>query len=206
MNSKTPTKKPLFPDGSELYIGLVAGGVLGLILLFYGFPIWSYLLAAVFAFFFCIFSIQFWTEDDRQYWRGINVKREIEEILEDVEAGRVLKPEASYHIESGVKNARLIIGELMKQKPTRMYGGMFELAPYVRKLEPVYWEYLDIQDYPSKAGEEYAELMQKAEEAFEGFEEQMRRMLVRVNKGDIFNMTVSAELLRSLRNLLSTSE
>lgn len=198
-------KKPLLPDGSEVYIGLVAAGALGLVLLLNDYPMWSYVLAAVFTFLACVIGFQIWNEDDRQYWKGIALSRELSKALEGFDPAYVRDRVAWKHIKAGVQNAKLILEELLKKSPTRMYGGMATLAPHVRKAALLFDEYVDVQDNPAKVGGRYDEVMQLSNEGFEGFDEEMARLLVQVNKDDILNLTTSAEILRSLRNLLSGS-
>lgn len=196
-------KKPLLPDGSEVYIGLVVGGVLGVVLFLLDFPFLSYFFAAILACLFCVFGIQFWTEDDRQYWRGRALMDKLERQLQSIHPEAVKDAESRTHIRNGLANIRAIFGELLKKSPTIMYGGVTQVEPNVRYLATAFDEYVDLQNYPRKAGDKYGELMLHSQQAFDGFDQETSRMLERVNQDDILNLTVSTELLRSLRNLLS---
>lgn len=204
MNQRKP---PLLPDGSEFHIGLLVAAAIGLYMVFNNYPMWSYLLAVSATFLGCVYGIQIWSEDDRQYWKAMRLRGELTQLLDHIrrDTKGVRSAEARKNITSGLADAHLIIGELLKQKPTRLYGGLTQLAPHIRRMFPVVSEYVDIQDHPGKAGAKRDDLMRKAEQGFQGFREEMARMLARVNGGDIFDLTTNAELLRSLRNLLGQS-
>lgn len=199
--------KPKLPDGIELYIGFGVATIIGLYMLVHDYPMWSYLLAVAIAFLGCVYGIQIWSEDDRQYWKAMRVRVELEKSLAVIAryARDLRNTNAKQNVIQGVEDARLIIDELLKQKPTRMYGGLTQLAPHIRRMLMIE-EYVDIQDHPRKGGPKRIELMQKAEQGFQGFREEMTRMLERVNAGDVFNLTTNAELLRSLRNLLGQNK
>lgn len=205
--NKKQRKRPLLPDGSELYIGFVIAAIIGLVMVRNDYPMWSYLLAVVVAFLGCVYGIQIWSEDDRQYWKAMQLKDELTGNLDRIVyfARQVRNTTAQKYVTTGVGNARLIIAELLKQKSTRMYGGLSQLAPHVRRMLMIE-EYVDIQDFPSKAGSKRPQLMQEAEQGFEGFGEEMARMLERVNAGDVFSLSTNAVLLRSLRDLLGQNK
>ena len=201
--------KPMLPDGSELYIGFGIATAIGLYMFWNNYPMWSYLLAVAVAFLGCVYGIQIWSEDDRQYWKAMQLKDELTQTLDRIVffARDVLDAAAQQNVRTGVAYARLIIAELLKQKSTRMYGGLSQLAPHVRRMCLIE-EYVDIQNYPRKAGAsaKRAELMRNTEQGFEGFGEEMARMLERVNAGDVFSLSTNAVLLRSLRNLLGQNK
>ncbi len=202
--NKKQRKRPLLPDGSEVYIGVGVAIVIGLFMVWNDYPMWSYLLAVGVAFLGCVYGIQLWSEDDRQYWKAMQLKDELTQMLDSIErfARQIQSTTTRQDVNTGVNDARLIVDELLTKKATRMYGGLTQVEPHVRRMRVMIEAYIDIKEYPRKAGDKRAELMQKAEQGFQGFCDEMSRMLERVNSGDVFNLTTNAELLRSLRNLL----
>lgn len=197
-------KRPWLPDGSELWIGIGGAAAIGFYMVMSDYPMWSYLVAVAVAFLGCVYGVQLWSEDDRQYWKAMRLNDDLDQLLENIMfyAKQIRDSNAKHNVTTGVNDARLIMGELLKKKATRMYGGLTQLEPHVRRMRIMIEEYIDIQDHPRKAGSKWSELMQKAEQGCQGFCEEMARMLERVNAGDVFNLTTNAELLRSLRNLL----
>lgn len=197
---------PILPDGSEIYIAAVVSLGVGLSLFVFNYPMWAYVLAAIASFMACFFGIRIWTENDRMYVKGEQQRRTIESQLAVLEQlhYQVRNQKAQEFLASGIEDARSIVGELVKQAPASMYGGMSELAPKVSWVADTVPEYLEIQNNPRKAGNKHAELMRKAEEGFEGFRDAMESMLTRTNAGDILRMSTRVELLRGLRNLLNS--
>lgn len=197
-------KRPWLPDGSDVWIGVVVAIIIGGYMVWNDYPMLSYLVAVAVAFSGCVYGIQLWLEDDRQYWKAMRLKDDLYQLLNTIAdyARQIEDVDANRNVVDGLENARLIMDELLSQKATRMYGGLTQLEPHVRRMRIMIEEYIDIQDHPRKAGSKGPELMQNAEQGCQGFGEEMARMLERINAGDVFNLTTNAELLRSLRNLL----
>lgn len=202
--NKKQRKRPWLPDGSEVWIGIGVAAAIGFSMVMNDYPWWSYLVAVAAAFLGCVYGIQLWSEDDRQYWKAIRLKDELTQLLEDIKryARQIQNITAKQDVNAGVNDARLIMDELLSQKATRMYGGLSQLEPHVRRMRIMIEAYVDIQGNPQSAGDKGQELLRKAAEGCQGFSEEMARMLVRAKAGDVFNLTTNAELLRSLRNLL----
>lgn len=201
---KPQRRKPFIADGNEVYIAAVIAIIIGLAMYFDGMGWQFYIPAVVVSLVGFSYGIQLWLEDDRQYWKGWALYKESYAILGTVQSNlvKIQNPQARKNVADGVNDARLIIDELFKATPTKFYGGLTDLLRQVKRLGDLEVEYVDIQDHPNKAGEKRADLMLKAEQGFDGFRQEMASMLENANKGDIYNLTTNAELLRSLRNLL----
>lgn len=201
---KPERRKPLIPDGNEVYVAALIAIIIGLAMYYDGIDWRFYIPAVIVSLLGFSYGIQLWLEDDRQYWKGWSLYQEINSILGGTQADlvKIQNVQARKNAADGIKDARLIVDELFKATPTKFYGGLTDLLRQVKRLGDLEHEYVDIQDHPNKAGEKRADLMLKSEQGFEGFRQEMATMLENANKGDIFNLTTNAELLRSLRNLL----
>ena len=204
LERKPERRKPLIADGNEVYAAAVIALAIGLWMYFDGMDWWFYIPAVIVSLIGFSYGIQLWLEDDRQYWKGWALYQQVNFTLNKIQnlLPGVQNISVRKNITAGITDAKGIIDELFKAPPTKFYGGLTDLSRHVNRLYDLEDEYVDIQDHPNKAGEQRAELMLKAEQGFDGFRQEMATMLEHANKGDIFNLTTNAELLRSLRNLL----
>lgn len=199
--------KPLFPDGSEVYIGAVVALITGGLVFLSGFPWWTYMLVALLLYVACVYGIQFWSADDRIYWKADELAKFITSVFEDIgpEVRQVRSQAVRQNIIDGIANTKAILAELRTKRPSQFYGGVIQLEPQVRRMLSVQ-EYVEVIQNPRIAGAKYNEIVTKAEEGFQGFAEESQRLLEQANAGDILNLAINAEMLRSLRNLLDQNK
>jgi len=204
LERKPERRRPLIADGNEVYVAAVIAIGIGLAMYFDNMDWWFYIPAVIVSLLGFSYGFQLWLEDDRQYWKGWSLYQEIDKLLKRIQNDltSIQNTQARKNVADGIVDARLIVDELFKAPPTKFYGGLSDLSRQIKRLNDLEYEYVDIQDHPGKAGDQRAELMLKAEQGFDGFRQEMAIMLEHTNKGDIFNLTTNAELLRSLRNLL----
>ncbi len=202
-----PYSRPLLPAGGEVYVGLVMAVLTGFFLQSQGFYPIYYILSAVFVYLSVVFGLRLWFEDARKYWQAEDLDLDLRAKLNFIEkwGSQIEKMPSNSSVANGIRDSRLILGELESLRPTQRYKGLFVLATDIMNMLTIS-EYVDLQDHPTKGGVTRKETMDLAEKGFDGFAQQARRMLERVNAGQVSDLKRNAEILKSLRDLLGLKE
>ena len=207
MNQKY--KPPILPEGTEIVIGTLAAAIVLFGLIAINYPVWAYLASTALVYVACVYGMNLWTENDRMYYKGMNMLREqiLPTLRDEVEpyVARTRNPQAASVLKNGVAAVHSIIEELQHQDPGVMFFGLMDVQNKVEFLGKTLPEYIDIQDHPQKAGGKSQKYMADVEDGFTGFNDWATDTLARVNKGDLDSMSINARMLRALRNLLNPS-
>jgi len=196
---------PLLPDGAEIVIGLIMAAIVWWTMSSAYYPFWAFAPVMILVFWIVYFSWSMSSEADRLYVKSQRIlNNEIRPRLETIRLSlpAVSKREAESNLNLGFRATQDAIDELLKLDSGAMFTGLSEVNTWTRRLGEMLPEYLDIQDHPSKAGVKRTALMTEDEDGFVGFRDWAQGMSERVNKGEVFNMTTNARLLRSLKSLI----
>ncbi|MBP7927529.1 hypothetical protein KAZ57_00055 [Patescibacteria group bacterium] len=201
-----PYSRPLLPAGGEVYVGLVMAVLTGFFLQSQGFYPIYYILSAVFVYLSVVFGLRLWFEDARKYWQAEDFDLDLRKNLTFINdfGVQIKKTSANLDVANGVRDSLLILDELEPWSSTLRYGGLSDLATYIMNMLTI-GEYVDLQKHPSKGGATRNETMELAEKGFDGFAQQVARMLVRVNDKDASALTRTSEHLKSFRDLMGLS-
>ena len=207
MNQKY--KPPILPEGSEVVIGTIVAAIVLFGLIAINYPIWAYLTSTALVYLACVYGMNLWTEDDRMYYKSMNMLRDqiLPTLRDNIEPylTRMRNPQAASLLKNGVAAVHGIIDELKNKEPGVMFFGLMDVQKKVEFLGKALPEYIDIQDHPQKAGGKSQQYMADVEDGFAGFNDWATDTLARVNKGDLDSMSINARMLRALRNLLNPS-
>ena len=103
---KPERRKPLIPDGNEVYVAALIAIIIGLAMYYDGIDWRFYIPAVIVSLLGFSYGIQLWLEDDRQYWKGWSLYQEINSILGGTQADlvKIQNVQARKNAADGIKD------------------------------------------------------------------------------------------------------